>query len=163
MSKEIKEVKVKELNKNDRVFIKNTCPWPIGFRMVISNGEISMPANGKTSMVIEEIIALCANSNVFFAGLGEGDHARIYIEDESVRRYVGYDTDSKSQYILTDEECQRILDYKTLATFKKHLEECVVVNHEKAKMMAYARKAKLNNYDYILEIEKHCGMKFKQD
>ena len=60
------------------------------------------------------------NQNVMFVGTGNGNHARIYIENPELRKYVGFDSEDgkQQQFILTEEECQKIFDYKTLPTFQ---------------------------------------------
>ena len=153
------------IDKNARSFIKNTCPWVVSFTLPISNASVLIGANKKTSVNNEELVALCENSNTMFVGTGNGNHARISVENEELLQYLGWiSEDGKIRpFILTDEECQKILDYKTIVTFKKHLEEDIVANHEKAKIIEYARKAKLNDYEKIVEIEKHCGIKFKKE
>ncbi len=153
------------LDLQKRSSIKNLCPWDVSFTLPISNANIFLEANKKTSINNEELIGLCENGNVMFAGTGNGNHARIYVENEELRKYIGYDSeDGKTkQFVLTDEECQKILDFKTVSTFKKHLEENVIANHEKAKIMEYARKVKLNDYEKIVEIENHCNIKFKKE
>ncbi len=153
-----------KIDKSHRSSVCNLCPWPVSFTLPISSANILLDANKKTSINNEELITLIENANVMFVGTGNGNHARVYVENPELRVYVGYDTlDGKTkQFILTDEECQRILDYKTLSTFKKHLKKDVVANHEKAKIMDYARKNKLNDYDKIVELEKHCGIKFNE-
>ena len=78
---------------------------------------------------------------------------------------MGFDSedDKVKQFILSDEECERIFNYKTFSTFKKHVEDEVVANHEKAIIMNYARKIKLNDYEKITFLESHCSMKFKKE
>ena len=152
------------LDMQKRSPIKSMCPWLVSFTLPISNASVLLGANKKTSINNEEIVALCENSNPMFAGTGNGNHARICIENEELLKYLGWvSEDGKIRpFILTDEECQKILDYKTMSTFKKHLEEDVVANHEKAKIIEYARKVKLNNYEYITILEEHCGIPFKK-
>ena len=152
------------LDMQKRSPIKNTCPWLISFTLPISNASVLLGANKKTSVNNEELVALCENSNPMFAGTGNGNHARICIENEELLKYLGWiSEDGKEKpFVLTDEECQKILDYKTISTFKKHLEEDVVANHEKAKIIEYARKVKLNDYEKIVELEKHTNIKFKE-
>ncbi len=154
---------IKKVDLDKRSSVKNLCPWTISFTLPISNGNILLEANKKTSINNEELVSLCENSNVMFAGTGSGNHARVYIENEELRQYVGYDDpDGKvKQFVLDDDECQKIMEYKTFATFKKHVEEKVIANHEKAKIIQYARKAKLNDFDKIDFLEVHCGMPFK--
>jgi hypothetical protein len=151
------------LDRNARSTIKNFCPWTVSFTLPISNASILLEANKKTSINNDELITLLENQNVMFAGSGNGNHARIYVENEKLRKYVGYDSEdgSQKQFVLTDEECQKILDCKTLNTFKRYVEEKIVANHEKAKIIEYARKNKLNNYEMIDFLESHCGIPFK--
>lgn len=154
-----------KLDKSHRSSVCNLCPWPVSFTLPISGANVFIEGNKKTSINNEELIVLIENSNVMFAGTGNGNHAKVYVENEELRKYVGYDSeDGKTkQFILSDEECQRILDYKTLSTFEKHLKNSVIFNHEKDKMVKYARKIKLNDYDKVAVIEKHCGLKFKEE
>lgn len=153
------------LDMDKRSQIKNLCPWTISFTLPISGANIILGANKKTSVNNAELVALMENGNPMFAGTGNGNHARIYVENEDLRKYVGYNSEDgkEKQFILTDEECQKILDYKTLSAFRKHLEEKVVSNHEKANIIEYARKIKFNDYEKIVEIEKHCGIPFKKE
>jgi hypothetical protein len=153
------------LDMQKRSSIKNLCPWVISFTLPISNASVLLGKEKKTSVNNEELVALLENQNVMFAGTGNGNHARIIVENEELLKYVGWiSEDGKERpFVLTDDECQKILDYKTMSTFKKHLEEDIVANHEKAKIIEYARKIKLNDYEKIVEIENHCGIKFKKD
>lgn len=153
------------LDLQKRSSVKNLCPWGISFTLPISKSNIFLAAGKKTSINNEELVTLIENGNVMFVGTGNGNHARVSVENEELLKHVGYDLEDgkEKQFILTDEECQRILDYKTVSTFKKHLEECVVSNHEKAKIIEYARKIKLNDYEKIVIIENHTNIKFRQD
>lgn len=153
------------LDLQKRSSIKNLCPWTVSFTLPISKANHLLGANKKTSINNEELVSLCENGNVMFEGTGGGNHARIYIENGDIRKHVGYDSEDgkECQFVLTDEECQKILDYKTFATFKKHVEDKIVANHEKARIIDYARKAKLNDYEKIVELESHTGMKFKKE
>lgn len=164
MSENTNIITEKKLDLEKRSSIKNLCPWTVSFTLPISGASVLLGADKKTSVNNQELVTLCENSNVMFTGIGNGNHARIYIENEELRKYVGYDSDDGvKQFILTDEECQRILDYKTLSTFKKHLEDEVVANHEKAKIMKYARKIKINDYEKIMILEEFCNIKFKEE
>lgn len=153
-----------EINKSERSTVRNMCPWTVSFTLPISGGSVLLGAYKKTSVNNEELISLIENSNIMFVGTGEGNHARIYVENEQIRKYVGFDDEEskKKQFVLNDDECQRILDYKTFATFKKHMEESVISNHEKAKIIEYARKIKVNDYEKIDYLESYCQMPFKK-
>ena len=152
------------INPDARSPVKNMCSWPVSFTLPNSNASILLAANEKKQINNGELMSLADNQNVMFAGTGEGNHARVYIENEAIRKYAGYDSEDgkKKQFILTDDECQKILDYKTISTFKKHLETDIVANHEKARIIQYARKVKLNDFDKIVLLEEHTGIKFKQ-
>lgn len=153
------------LDLDKRSSVKNLCPWTISFTLPISNASVLLGAYKKTTVNNQELITLCENSNVMFAGTENGNHARLQIENDEVLKYVGWiSEDGKDKpFILTDEECQKILDYKTISTFKKHLEEKVICNHEKAKIIDFARKIKLNDYDKIVILEEVTGIKFRED
>lgn len=153
------------LDMQKRSSIKNLCPWVISFTLPISNANILLGADKKTSINNEELVALCENTNPMFAGTGNGNHARITVENEELLKFVGWiSEDGKEKpFILTEEECQKILDYKTISTFKKHLEEDIISNHEKAKIIEYARKVKLNDFEKITILEEYTKIKFKKD
>jgi len=150
------------IDMDKRSFIRNLCNWTVSFSLPISGGSILLGAGKKTSVNNGELVTLIENQNVMFAGTGNGDHARIFVENDALRKYVGYDSeDGKTkQFVLDDEECQKILDYKTVSTVEKHLKKKVVMKHEKDIIMRYARKMKLNDYDKIQVLSKHCGMSF---
>jgi hypothetical protein len=152
------------LDMDKRSQIKNLCPWAVSFRLPNSHGEVFLEANQKQAINNAELVTLIENNNVLFCGTGNGNHARIYVENEELRKYVGFESDDGKikQFVLTDEECQRIFDYKTFATFKKHIEEEVIANHEKHKIMEYARKIKLNDFDKIDFLQTYCELKFKE-
>lgn len=147
-----------------RSFIKNLCPWAVSFKLQNSNGEVYLEANQKIAINNGEIVTLVENGNVLFVGTGNGNHARIYIENEELRKYVGFESEDGKvkQFVLNDEECQRILSYKTFSVFKEHVENEIVANHEKHKIIQYARKIKLNDYDRISFLEEYTGLKFKE-
>lgn len=153
------------LDMDKRSSIKNLCPWTVSFTLPISNANILLGANKKTSVNNAELVSLIENGNPMFVGTGEGNHARVYVENAELRQYVGYDDEEskKKQFVLNDEECERILAYKTFSTFKKHIEDDVIANHEKAKIIEYARKIKLNDYEKIRFLEEHTGINFKKD
>ena len=148
-----------------RSTIKNLCAWAVSFKLPNSNGEVFLDGDKKITINNGELVTLIDNGNVFFCGTGDGNHAKIYIENADVRKHVGFESeDGKTkQFVLDDEECQKIFDLKTLSTFKKHVEEKVLLNHEKRKIMDYARKIKLNDYDKIEFLISHCELPFKEE
>lgn len=150
------------LDLEKRSSIKNLCPWAISFVLPNSKAEVLLDAHAKTTVNNQELVTLCENSNVMFAGTGLGNHARVFIENPDVRIYVGFDTEDKKQKILDDELCKKIFEYKTLSAFKKHIEENVVAEHEKHKIMSYARSIKLNDFDRIDFLQEYTGLNFKE-
>ena len=47
--------------------------------------QLTLDNYKKTSINNEELVTLCENQNVMFAGVGNGNHARIYIENPDLR------------------------------------------------------------------------------
>ncbi len=152
------------IDMDKRSTVKNLCNWRVSFTLPITNANILLDANKKTSINNGELVTLIENGNVMFVGTGNGNHARIYVENDDLRKYVGFDSeDGKArQFILNEEECERILDYKTFSVFKKHVEDEIVCEHEKHIIMSYARKIKLNDYEKIAFLEEYTKMKFKE-
>lgn len=150
------------LDMDKRSKVVNLCPWAISFTLPNSNGEILLEANKTTTVNNEELVTLADNQNVLFCGTGGGDHARIYVDNAEYRLYVGFDdTESKKeQFVLTNEECAKILELKTDSAFQKHVKEKIVLNHEKEIFMNYCRKSKLNDYNRIQFLEGYTGIKF---
>lgn len=153
------------INMNDKSKVKNLCDWAVSWERTNTTGDEYLKANAIIYINNAEIESQVQNGNKFFIGLGNGDHARVFIENPEFREYLGFDnkSENKTQFILDEEKCKQILEYKTFSTFKKHLEEDIVTNQEKSKIINYARKAKLNDYEKIQELEKHTGIKFNNE
>ena len=144
--------------------VKNLCSWNLDFPLRNSVGDGFILAGSTKEFFNSEIYAQHTSNNVLFCGLdGEGSHARVYIENEEMRKHLGYDSeDGKTkQKILTDEKCEEILGYKTKKAFENAVTDAVVTEPEKLKIIAYAKKKKLNDYDKIAFIEDHTGKKFR--
>jgi hypothetical protein len=157
------EVNIMELNMDSRSTIKNLCSWDIYFAL-IDGGDKTIKANGTIDLVNRDIVSLCNNNNIFFSGTdGQGSHARVLIENPTLRVYVGFESEDRKrkQNILTDDKCEYILNLKTMNAFEKNIKEEVVTEAEKEKIMVYARKSKLNDYDKISFLEQHTGKKFR--
>lgn len=150
------------LDMDKRSKVVNLCPWAVSFMLPNSNGEVLLEANKSTTINNEELVTLADNQNVMFCGTGDGNHARIYVENPDYRQYVGFDDpeNKKIQFVLTSDECAKILELKTDSTFEKHVKEKIVLNHEKEIFMSYCRKTKLNDYNRIKFLEEYTGIKF---
>lgn len=152
------------VNMDSHSTCKNLCNWDLHFALVGNTGDIVIKANGTRDLLNREIISLCNNSNIFFTGSdGQGSHARIYVENENVRIHIGFDSEDgkRKQQILTDEKCKYILELKTQKSFEENIKKEVVTDAEKDKIIQYARKSKLNDFDKIEFIQEHTGKKFK--
>lgn len=149
-----------DLDKRSKVI--NLCSWAVSFVLPNSNAEVILDANKSTTINNEELVTLAENHNVMFWGTENGNHARVYVDNPDFRQYVGFDNteDKVTQFVLNNEECAKILEFKTDGTFEKHVKEKVVMAHEKAIFMEYCRKAKLNDYNRIQFIEQYVGKKF---
>jgi hypothetical protein len=155
-----------EINWNERSKVKNLCDWNISWEQKNSQGDEFLKAGNVAYITNMEIETQVQNGNTFFIGTdGIGSHARVYIENPDLREHLGFDckAEDRTQLILTDERCKEILEYKTFSTFKKHVIENVVTNQEKVKIITYAKKIKVNDYDRIRFLEEHCGLTFKEE
>lgn len=147
---------VKEINFNRMYKVKNLCPWDLG---IGENGmSLHFPVNVISTVSGQNIDILIANGNKFLCGTGEGNHAKLEIMDDDVKKYYGFE----KQKILTKDAIKKIFEYATDSTFEKHIEEDVIASHEKEAL-----------YDYIVEtnfeglsakrlkfIEKYLGREF---
>lgn len=152
------------INMDGRTTCKSLAEWDLYFALT-DGGDKKIKANGTIDLVNRDIISLCNNNNIFFVGVdGEGSHARVYIEDPEIRIYVGFETEDgkKKQNILTDEKCQKILELKTKSAFEKNIREEVITEAEKQKIISYAKKIKLNDYDKISFIEQYTNRKYRE-
>lgn len=149
-----------DLDKRSKVI--NLCPWAICIILPNSKAEILLEANKTKDINNGELVTLADNEDVMLYGTGNGDHARVYVDNKDYREYVGFDNseEKRTQYVLTNEECQRILDLKTQSSFEKNVSEKVLMRHEKENIMKYARKIKLNDYNKISYLEEYTGIKF---
>ena len=153
------------IDMNGKSKVKNLCDWQISWERINSAGDEFIKANNVAYINNAEIEVQVQNGNIFFIGTGNGDHARVFIENQELREHLGFDNieEKRTQLILNDEKCKEIIELKTLNTFKKHVIENAVTNQEKAKIINYSRKHKLNDYDKIKFLEEHCNIPFKLD
>lgn len=136
----------KEINMNDKSKLKNVRSCDVGWYKTTSSGETTI-ASGKTAMVRnEEIVDQVENDNVFLCGTGNGDHASVIIENEELRKYLGFE----NQTILTDKACKEILAETNTEKFKELLDKYVVLKHERSTLLNYAL---VNKFDSISRLE----------
>jgi hypothetical protein len=151
------------INFNDKSKVKNLCDWAVSWERETLSGDEYIKANAIVYINNAEIETQVRNGNKFLVGNDNlGSHAKIYIENPEFREYLGFDNkaESRTQFILDEEKCKQILEYKTFSVFKKHIEDNITTNHEKAKIMNYARKIKINDFDKIQFLESFTNMTF---
>lgn len=150
------------LDMDKRSKVINLCPWAISFTLPNSGGEIFLEANNSTTINNSELVTLADNQNVMFCGTGDGNHARVYVDNSEYRKYVGFDDaeGKKVQFVLTTAECAKILELKTDSAFQKNIRDKILLQHEKEIFINYCRKNKLNDYNRILFLEEYTGIKF---
>ena len=154
------------MDMNAKSKIKNLCPWNISWSRYTLDGDEFIKSNQVAYIANSEIETQVQNGNTFISGTdGIGSHARVYIENPEMREYLGFDNkeEKRVQLILNDARCKEIFEYKTFGTFEKHVKTEVVTNQEKAMIINYAKKTKINDYDKIKFLESHCGIKFKEN
>ena len=154
------------INLNEKSRIRNLCPWSVSWERQTAEGDEFIKANKVVYIINSEIETQVQNGNIFFVGNDSlGSHARVYIENAEMREHLGFDNkeEKRLQLILDDEKCKTILELKTFNTFKKHVDENVITNQEKAKIVNYAKKAKINDHDKIQFLEEYTGLTFKAD
>jgi hypothetical protein len=149
-----------DLDKRSKII--NLCSWTVSFTLPISKAEIILEGGKSTNINNSELVTLADNQDIMFYGLKDGDHARVYVDNKDFREHVGFDNaeSKKTQFVLTNDECQKIFDLKTDTTFEKHVKEKVVLSHEKHNIMAYARKIKQNDYGRIKFLEEYTELTF---
>lgn len=154
-----------KVNMDSHSTVINLCNWDIYFSLLGANGgDIMIQKNGSRDLLNRDIVSLCNNNNIFFTGVdNKGSHARVYIENPDLRVYVGFDSeDGKTkQNILTDEKCDYIFNLKTQKSFEENVKKEVITEAEKDKIISYARKVKLNDFDKIYFLEQHTNKKFR--
>jgi len=150
------------LDMDKRSKVINLCPWTISFTLPNSGGEILLEGNKSTTINNSELVTLADNQNVMFCGTGNGNHARVYVDNAEYRKHVGFDdTETKTtQFVLTPNECAKILELKTDSVFQKNIMDKILLQHEKEIFINYCRKNKLNDYNRILFLEEYTGIKF---
>ena len=150
------------LDMDKRSKVVNLCSWTISFTLPNSKAEILLEGGKTTTINNAELVALADNQDIMFYGTDSGDHARIYVDNKDFREYVGFDDaeNKKTQFVLSDEEFQKIFDLKQEAAFERNVKDKVIMNHEKHNIIDYAKKIKINDYNKIKFLEEYTNIKF---
>ncbi len=149
------------LDLDKRSKVRNLCPWPITFVLPNSGGEVRIEGHKTTTLNNGELVTMNDNNSVMLCGTGNGNHARLYVDNPEFREYVGFDNaESKTkQFVLIPEECEKLCALKTDQAFKKNVEEKIVMEHEKAIFMDYCRTTHFNDYSKIKFLEEYTGFR----
>lgn len=149
------------LDLDKRSKVTNLCPWAITFTLPNSGGEVRIEGNKSTTINNGELVTMKDNNNIMLCGTGDGNHARLYVDNPEFREYVGFDDPEtkQKQFILIPEECEKICALKTDSVFKKHVEEKIILEHEKAILIDYCRRTKFNDHNRIVFLEEYTGLK----
>lgn len=152
------------INMNDKSKVKNLAPWDVSWLRTNGTDEF-IKGNASVYIANDELEMQRDAGNRFFVGTdGLGSHATVYIENPEMREYLNFDSkeENREQFILNDDACQKLFDYKTIKKFKEKLVEDVITNQEKTKIVDYAIKVKLNEFDKVQALEEHTGLKVRQ-
>jgi hypothetical protein len=139
------------------------CGYPISWVRITTVGDEWIKGDGSTYITNSEIEAQIDNNNQFLKGIdGQGSHADAYIDNDEFRLYLNFDNteEQRKQFIVNDNVCKELLEIKTITQFKKQIKDKIVTVQEKIKIIEYARKHKLNEFDKVQFLEEYCAMKF---
>lgn len=152
-----------KLNMDEKIPVRNLCDWDIYFDRIETIGTVKIPRKGIMRIQRGEVQSQVYDRNPFFIGLdGKGSHAKVLIEDKDTRVLLGFESEDgkETQQVLDKERVKQIIEYKTMTTFKKKIEEEVKTHAEKAILVEEAKILGLNDHDKIKFIEEYTGFKF---
>lgn len=150
------------INLNDKSKVKNLCSHDVSWKRETLAGDEFLKSNAVVYIVNSEIETQVQNGRKEFVGIGNGDHAQVFIDNPDMREYLGFDNkeEKRIQFVLDDKKCKELLDIKDFKVFEERINEDIIARHEKIKLMTYARKVKLNDYAKIQFLEQYCNIKF---
>lgn len=149
------------LNMDEKVSVRNLCDWSVSFKRIDVMGDVLINANTTVRLPRGEIISQAQSGNNMFTGTdGKGSHARVYIEDKDTRIELDFEDaeNKKSQLIVDDNKIKDIFAIKTKTAFEKAVNENIITNAEKAKIVNAVKRFKFNEFDKIQYIQKYTGM-----
>lgn len=149
---------------NRRIIVHNLAPWQVSFARKTMIGDVVIPPNGKMFLDEQEIMMQCYSNNVLFVGTdGHGTHARIFIEDETIRKKLDFESEdgTVTQNIVTDELLKKIFGYKRQADFEKAIREHIVAHFEKFMLIDFIQRNEINDYKKIRFAEEYAGVKME--
>ena len=130
----------------NNVLVNNLCSWPLGFRRLAGQGDIVIPANARKFPLLseEEVLSQIQTGNVMFTGTdGMGNHARIQIIDEAMRKKLfgldGVEVDTPT--LLNEESVKELLSIRSKAKFNERMGAMVKTDAEKRMLVELAFKS----------------------
>lgn len=140
-----------EIQNPAKVNVTNLAPWPVYFKRLLNAGEISIHAGATVTLDRAEVEQQCYSKNEMFIGDdGHGAHARIVINDKSLRDQFEI---PDAQVVPTDEFLEKVFEYKTQGTFEKKINDFLKYPHEVYRILDYIKRKGVNDYGKIRYIE----------
>lgn len=154
-----------DVNLDEKVVVKNTASWDLHFARIESAGDIEIKRKGTLRLTNGEIQSQIHAGNVFFIGTdGKGSHARLFIDSQDTRIFVGFESPDgeEKQFILNIESVKTLINLP-IDKFKNDLDKYVVTQAEKLTVIEIARELKLNDFEKIKILEDYTGFKFAEE
>lgn len=136
----------------NNVLVNNLCSWPLNFRRLAGQGDIAIPANARSFPLLseEEVLSQIQTGNIMFTGTdGMGNHARIQIIDEAMRKKLfGLDgAEIEAPTLLNEESVKELLSVRSKAKFSERMAAMVKTDAEKRMLVELAFKAGANEVE----------------
>lgn len=151
------------LNMNETISIKNLTNFPVGFRRINGVGEVNLPPN--TSVLVDraEVVSQVQSQSILFCGENyDPSHPYIYIDDKDTRIYVGFETETQKQSVISEDKIKAAFAIKTMKAFEKAITELAVTFSEKKLLVETIKKLDINDYNRIKFVEKYTGMTIEE-
>ena len=147
------------LNMSENITIKNLTSFPVGFRRINGQGEVNLPPNTAVLCDRAEVISQVQSGNKQFCGEDYNPaHPYIYIDDKATRIYVGLETETEEQSIISEDKIKAAFAIKTKKGFEQAISELAVTFAEKKLLVDTIKKLEINDYNRIKFVEKYTGI-----
>ena len=147
------------MNMYENISIKNLTGFPVGFRRINGSGEINLPPYTSVLCDRAEVISQVQANNYRFCGENnDPSHASIYIDDEATRIYVGFESETVKQNVISEEKIKDAFALKSNKAFEKAVSELAVTLSEKKLLAETIKKLGINDYNKIKFVEKYTGI-----
>ena len=147
------------MNMYENILIKNLTGFPVGFRRINGQGEVNLPPYTAVLCDRAEVISQCSALNPRFCGENnDPSHASIYIDDKATRVYVGFESETEEQSVISEDKIKAAFNLKSNKSFEKAIEELAVTISEKKLLVETIKKLGFNDYNRIKFVEKYTGI-----